>query len=137
NTEQYINIRRTALANAGREPNVDNDWDLLLWDTDRYTDWPKELLGGTSNITDINVSASGGNATTYFRLGGSYHKAGTVFPILNGYHKATASLNLNHTSQSQKLAINLSLNYGVDKSEASGVHELVQQAYDLPPNAPP
>ncbi|MCM4167365.1 TonB-dependent receptor P3 [Arenibacter antarcticus] len=137
NTEQYINMRRAALANAGREPNPDNDWDLLLWDTDRYTDWPEELLGGIANITDINVSTSGGNATTYFRLGGSYHKEGTVFPISNSYNKVTAAINLGHTSENQKLAINLSVNYGVDKSEASGVHSLVQKAYQLPPNAPP
>lgn len=137
NTEQYISMRKAALSNAGREPEEESDWDLLLWDTNRYTDWPEELLGGTSSITDINLAASGGNATTSFRLGGAYHKQGTVFPINNAYHKVTAAINLNHTSENKKLGINLSVNYGIDKSEASGVSNLVQRAYTLAPNAPP
>ncbi|MBC9795372.1 SusC/RagA family TonB-linked outer membrane protein [Sinomicrobium sp. FJxs] len=136
NTEQYISMRKAAYANAGLEPNQEDAWDLLLWDTNRYTDWPEKLLGGSSSVTDINLAASGGNATTSFRLGGSYHKQGTIFPLDNNYHKVTAAVNLNHTSENKKLRIDLSVNYGVDKSEASGVRDLVRRAYQLPPNAP-
>ena len=138
NTPQYLTLRRAALANDGREPDIASDYDLLLWDQDRYTDWQEELFGGTSTITDVNVFASGGNATTSFRLGGSYHKEGTVFPGDYGYHKVTGSLSLNHTSENKKLGIDLLVNYGVDHSDvfANGGSHLVSTALNLPPNAP-
>ncbi len=138
NTEEYLTLRRTAIQNDNREPDETTDYDLLLWDQNRYTDWQEELFGGTSSITDINVSASGGNATTSFRLGGSYHKEGMVFPGDNSYHKVTGALQLNHTSENKKLGINLSLNYGVDKSTvlAHGGTNFINTALALPPNAP-
>jgi TonB-dependent SusC/RagA subfamily outer membrane receptor len=114
NTQQYLNIRRAALGNDGREANETADYDLLLWDQDRYTDWQEELFGGTSTITDINISASGGNATTSFRLGGSYHKEGMVFPGDHGYHRITTGFNLAHTSENKRLNINFSRTYGPD-----------------------
>src|SRR5690606_9573599 len=80
NTNQYITLRKAALENDKREPNENSDYDLLLWDNNRYTDWQDVLFGGTSQTTNINISASGGNATTSFQLGGSYHKQGMVFP---------------------------------------------------------
>src|SRR5690606_3687064 len=137
NTEQYIEMRRASYFNAGRDPDEENAWDLLLWDTHRYTDWPEELLGGMSSITDINLAASGGNATTSFRLGGVYHKQGTIFPINNAYHKVTADIKYNHNSENIKLGFNLSVNYSIDKSEASGVSSLLKRAYILAPNAHP
>jgi TonB-linked SusC/RagA family outer membrane protein len=138
NTEQYLSLRRAALENDGRSPDPITDYDLLLWDDTRYTDWQKELFGGTSTITDINVAASGGNATTSFRLGGSYHKEGIVFPGDNGYDKITAGLNINHTSENKKLAIDLSINYGIDQSDVfgNGGMDVLNTALALPPNAP-
>ena len=138
NTKQYINIRKAALKNDGREPSTTADYDLLLWDQNRDTDWQKELIGGTSTISDINISASGGNATTSFRLGGSYHKEDMVFPGDNGYDKITAALNLNHLSENKRSGLSLAVNYGNDKSEAMAQNStFISTAYSLPPNAPP
>ncbi|EKF55078.1 TonB-dependent outer membrane receptor [Galbibacter marinus] len=138
NTEQYIALRKAGLENDGREPNEITDYDLLLWDQNRYTDWQEVLFGGTSYINDFNISISGGNSTTSFRLGGSYHKEGIVFPGDNNYHKATVNLNLNHISKNEKLGINLSVNYGLDKSDvpATIINSFVSMALSLPPNAP-
>ncbi len=137
-TQQYLSIRRAALENDGREANETSDYDLLLWDQNRYTDWQEELFGGTSTITDVNISASGGNATTSFRLGGSYHKEDMVFPGDQDYNKITGGLNLNHLSDNKRLNIDLSVNYGLDKSDvfANGGTNLVSTAMILPPNAP-
>jgi len=136
NTRQYLILRRTALENDGREPDETSDYDLLLWDQNRYTDWQEELFGGTSQITNINISASGGNATTSFRLGGSYHKEGMVFPGDYGYDKITGGLHLNHNSENKKFSIDLSLNYGVDKSNVVAGNQFISEALKLPPNAP-
>src|SRR5690606_31845114 len=36
-----------------------------------------------------------------------------------------------------KLGINLSANYGVDKTYSTVTNSIIRQAYELPPNAPP
>ncbi|MEH6659592.1 SusC/RagA family TonB-linked outer membrane protein [Leeuwenhoekiella marinoflava] len=137
NTQQYVELREEAITNSGREPDVDNDWDLLRWDTQRHTDWQEVLLGGTAAITDVNISASGGTATTSFRIGGSFHKQGSVLPIDMDYKKVTTALSLNHTSEDKKLRINVSANYGVDKTNSTITYSILPLAYELPPNAPP
>jgi TonB-linked SusC/RagA family outer membrane protein len=136
NTEQYLNIRKAAFENDGLEPTVDNAEDLVLWDQNRYTDWQEELFGGTSKITNMNLAVSGGNATTSFRLGGSYHKEGTVFPGDFSYNKVTAGIHLNHTSENKKLGVNLSVNYGVDNNDLFNGDSFVSDALYLSPNAP-
>src|SRR5690606_23117164 len=80
---------------------------------------------------------SGGNATTSFRLGSSYHKEGIVFPGDNHFQKTTLSLNLNHISENEKLDITISANYGVDKSDVPAYsNSFITMALSLPPNAP-
>src|SRR5258706_5725695 len=59
-TSTYLEMKREAFKNDVRIPNVDNSPDLLVWDTTRYTNWQKELIGGTANITDAQLSISGG-----------------------------------------------------------------------------
>src|SRR5690606_14661939 len=133
-----LTLRRSALENDGREPDENSDYDLLLWDQNRYTDWQDVLLGKTATITDVNVSASGGTETTSFRLGTSYHRQGSVFPGDNKYHKATANFNINHTSENERLGINLSVIYGIDKNNvpATLTDSYIEQAIKLPPNSP-
>ncbi|MDO6602798.1 SusC/RagA family TonB-linked outer membrane protein [Arenibacter palladensis] len=136
-TQQYLSIRRTALENDGREANETSDYDLLLWDQNRYTDWQEELFGGTSTITDVNISASGGNATTSFRLGGSYHREDMVFPGDQDYNKITGGLNLNHLSENKKFGLDLAINYGKDISGVmANSSNFIRTAFSLPPNAP-
>lgn len=137
NTQQYVELREEAINNSGREPDIDNDWDLLRWDTNRYTDWQEVFLGSTAAITDVNISVSGGTATTSFRIGGSFHKQGTVLPIDMDYKKVTTALSLNHISEDKKLRINVSANYGVDKTNSTITYSILPLAYELPPNAPP
>ena len=136
NTEQYLDLRRTAFENDNVEPTATNAEDLVLWNQDRYTDWQEELFGGTSNITDFNLAASGGNASTSFRLGGSYHKEGTVFPGDFSYRKVTAAVSLRHLAMDEKLEIIFSSNYGVDNNNLFHGDSFISDALFLPPNAP-
>ena len=136
NTEQYLELRRAAFENDGVEPTSSNAEDLVLWDQNRYTDWQDVLFGETSKITDFNLAASGGNASTSFRLGGSYHGEGTVFPGDFSYEKVTAGLNLNHLAFDEKLQINFSANYGMDDNNLFHGDTFVRDALFLPPNAP-
>ena len=136
NTEQYLQLRKQAFINDGVEPDQYNAYDLVLWDQDTYTDWQDFFFGGTSFITDVNLAASHGDENTSYRLGGSYHKQGSVFPGDFNYQKATASISINHTSENKKWNLNFSTNYGLDISNIVGNVDLTFNALRLPPNAP-
>lgn len=136
NTQEYLDIRRRAFENDGVEPTERNAYDLLLWDQNRYTDWQEFLFGGTSETSNANLTFSGGNETTSFRLGGSYFTQGTVFPGDYDYNKATGNLNLNHRSQDNKFNLNLAVNYGIDVNNLVGNVSFNASTIFLPPNAP-
>lgn len=137
NTSQYLQIRKMAFKNDGVEPDEDNAYDLLLWDQNRYTDWQEYFLGGTSNITNINVSGSGGNEQTSFRLNGSLHKQGTIYPADLDYRRLTGNFSLRHRSKDEKLVLNLIVNYGIDDNKLLGDGvDFRSAAFELPPNAP-
>ncbi len=137
NTKQYLQLREQAFANDGVEPNEVNAYDLLLWDRNRETDWQDYFLGGTADVTDINIAAQGGNEQTHFRFNGAFHQQGTIYPVDLKYQKFTGGLNLDHHSKDKKFQLSLAVNYGVDKNEllGSGVN-FRMQAFRLPPNAP-
>ena len=136
NTQEYLEVRRLAFENDGVEPTAQNAYDLVTWDQDRYTDWQDFLFGGTAETTNANLSFSGGNDKTFFRLGGSYFSQGTVYPGDNSYNKITGNLNIDHLSEDEKLKINFSANYGVDINKLFWSNSLSSSTVLLPPNAP-
>lgn len=137
NTNQYLTLRKQAFINDGVEPDEFNAYDLLLWDQNRETDWQDYFLGGTANITDVNVSAQGGNEQTHFRLNGAFHKQGTIYPVDLNYQKFTGGFNLNHHTKDNKFQLNLAINYGIDQNELIGDGiDFLSNAFKLPPNAP-
>src|SRR5262249_29854486 len=102
NTQQYLQMRHEAFKNDNVTPTIANTPDLLQWDTTRYTDWQKKLLGGSAQYSDAQLSLSGGNLNTQFVLSGGYHRETIVFPGHNVDQKASSHFNLNHRSNDQK-----------------------------------
>lgn len=136
NTPQYLNLRQQAFENDGVAPSQFNAFDLLIWDQDRYTNWQKELFGGTAHMTNINLSVSGGNENTSYLVGASIHKQGSVFPGDFSYRKKTFNFNLDHRSDNEKFRLNLTANYGLDDNNLFSNATFVSRAFTLPPNAP-
>ena len=136
NTEEYLQVRREAFQNDEVEPDVNNAYDLVLWNQERYTDWQEYLFGGNSEVTNVNLSFSGGNESTSFRLGGTYFTQGTVYPGDYDYRKGTGNMALNHLSKDNKFQLNLKLNYGTDRNNLVGNGNLDPSIILLPPNAP-
>jgi len=102
NTQQYLALRHEGFDNDGIEPGP-YDYDVNgTWDTTRYTDWQKELIGGTARFTNAQASVSGGNTNTQFLIGGGYGKQTTVFPGSYSDEKASVNFNINHTSDNQR-----------------------------------
>lgn len=139
NTEQYIEVRREAVAYQGLnplDPPATYGWrDLTTWDTNRYTDWQKELIGGTAHRNNAKINLSAGNEQTRFFLGGSLMSESTVFPGDSKYKKKAVFSNLNHRSKDNKFYTDFSFNYTQDNNNLPR-WDLTSDAYTLPPNAP-
>lgn len=134
-SQQYMQMRHEAFKNDKAVPQS-FDYDMVgKWDTTRYTNWQKELIGGTAQTLNTQASVSGGDKNTQFLFGGGYYKESTVFPGTKGYHKASAHFNLNHTSADQKFKANLTGNFIADKNDLPAT-DLTGMALTLAPVAP-
>jgi TonB-linked SusC/RagA family outer membrane protein len=131
NTQQYVSMRREAFANDGLSVNSP---DLLIWDTTRYTDWRKLLIGNTAHISDAQVSLSGGSAGTLFRISGGMHKEGTVFPGDIGDTRASLQVNISHKSDNQKLVTSFSAFMSHDRNNLTSTD--LTSGITKAPNAP-
>ncbi|WP_461532633.1 SusC/RagA family TonB-linked outer membrane protein [Sinomicrobium sp.] len=136
NSEQYVAFRQAFLNNSGfGEDNPLHFYyarDLLNWDTTRYTDWQDELIGGTAQFSNLNISASGGNENTSFRLTGGYSDQGTVFPVDINYKKLTFGVKINHISDNKKWKLQFSGTYGVDKTHSTPTADILSAIYSAP-----
>ncbi|MBP4139785.1 SusC/RagA family TonB-linked outer membrane protein [Flavobacterium cupreum] len=136
NTSQYLAMRAEAFANDGITEYPEDAYDINgTWDSNRNTDWQKELIGGTSYIQNFQASVSGGNANTQFLLSGTYRKETTVFPGDFHYGKGSVNSNITHQSDDKRFTLNFSASYSGDKNTLPG-RDLTSRAYTLAPNAP-
>lgn len=134
-TRQYIDMRKEAFANDGTVPTISNARDLLEWDTTRYTDWQKELLGGTALTSDGQISISGGEKYTQFSVGVGYHRETTVFPGANSDQRVSSHTSITTSTPNGKFRSFVTLNYSVNSSDLLS-QDLTSAALLLPPNAP-
>ena len=135
NTEQYLSMRKQAFINDGI-PISDTDYDVNgTWDQTRYTNWQKELLGGSATINDFRTSISDGSETTQFLISGNYRTEGTVLPGDFRYIKGGILSSMNYTSLDKKFKISFSGNYTA-QDNLQAATDLTLTARYLAPNAP-
>lgn len=138
NTTQYLSMRHEAFNNDQEDPMQDVDVDLLggsSWDTTRYTDWQKVLIGGTAHYTDVQSSLSGGNENIQYLIGGGYHRESTVFATDAADQKGSVHFSTSGTTSNKRLKATLTGNYVVDNTTLP----TVEATYSLPflaPDAP-
>ncbi|MEP6930770.1 MAG: SusC/RagA family TonB-linked outer membrane protein, partial [Flavobacterium sp.] len=131
-----LSMRRQAFLNDGITEYSPWDYDINgTWDQNRYTNWQKELIGGTTQITDLQASVSGGSNNTQFSLSGSYHTETTVFPGEFLYKKGGSSFNLNHSSEDQKFKLSFSAGFNSQNNDQPS-YDFTYDARSLSPNAP-
>jgi len=134
-TKQYLEMRQEAFKNDGLTPG-EFDFDINgTWDTTRYTDWQKTLIGNNAKYNDIQTNILGGNTLTQYLLGIGYHRETTVFPGENFDQKWSLHFNVNSTSSNQRFKAQLSGNYINDDSRLPN-NDLTSAAITTPPNAP-
>ncbi len=139
NTQQYVEMRTEALKNDGlwdiREFLHNDLPDIFIWDTTRYTDWQRELIGGTAQTTNARLSVSGGNEDTQFAFGGGYYRESTVYPGSGDLQRLSGNLNLNHASSDKRFHANISVNYSVNRNDMVA-GDFTGTAFTLAPTAP-
>jgi TonB-linked SusC/RagA family outer membrane protein len=116
NTQQYVEMRKEAFKNDGVTMTNANAYDILVWDTTRYTDWQKELIGGTARTSDGQLTVSGGNRNTQYRIGGNYHKETNVFPGHFADTRGGLQFAINNSSIAERLNISLSGSYSAEEN---------------------
>lgn len=137
NTQQYLEMRREAFKNDGITTYPANAYDINgTWDTTRYTDWQKVLVGNTARISNIQAQVSGGSAQTQFTAGGGLMNESTVLPGNFNTQKSSVNFNINHRSTNNKFGISLSGRFLDNKSVQPGGGTLSIYTFGLPPNAP-
>lgn len=134
NTQQYLEMRREAFKNDGLTPTAASNPDLFAWDQNAYTDWQRLYLGGSAKYTDLQGNLTGGNNTTRFLLGTSYHRETTVLPGSNQDQRFTTRLNLDHSSVDKRFTMNLNASYAYDLSTLNSTD--ISLFYYMPPNMP-
>ncbi|HZY82824.1 MAG TPA: SusC/RagA family TonB-linked outer membrane protein [Cyclobacteriaceae bacterium] len=134
NSQQYLTMRHEAHKNDGT-PVQFYEYDLTEWDTTRYTDWQKVLIGGTSKITSAQLSFSGGNENTQFQFGSGYYSEGTVFPGEFGDRKLSTHASLNHQSPNKKFNLTVQNSIVIDNTRLPS-RDFTSVALSLPPIAP-
>jgi TonB-linked SusC/RagA family outer membrane protein len=145
NGEQYLQMRKQAYKNDNIDLNeppyntnlykIYDHADLSLWDTGRYTDWQKELIGHMAQYQDLQASVSGGNKLTTFLVGAGHHKEGNVFPGDFSDAKSSVHFNINSASGNNKFKVQFSGSYLINNCTLPSV-DLTSSALTLAPIAP-
>jgi len=136
NTEQYLAMRRQAYVNDGITEYPESAYDVNgTWDQTRYTDWQKELIGGTAQITNLQASVSGGSETTQYLLSADYRTETTVMPGDYSYDKGSVYFNASHGKPEDKFKLVFSSGYNVQKNGMPAT-DLTAISQTLAPNAP-
>ncbi len=135
-TQEYLAMREQAFANDGIAVYPEAAYDINgTWNKNRYTDWQKELIGGTAEISALQGSVSGGSAQTQYLLSATYRKETTVMPGDFQYNKGSAHFSMNHAASDGKFKAQFSASYTTQKNDQPAA-DLTYAARSLAPNAP-
>ena len=133
-TQQYIDMRREAFTNDSITPDIYSAPDLVAWQTSRYTNWKKLLIGGTALATDARAALSGGDAQTQFLMSSGIHRETTVFPGQFADIRGAFHFNTTHNSLDNRFKAALTASYSSDKNNLIG--QDLTASITTSPNAP-
>ncbi|MDR6786403.1 TonB-linked SusC/RagA family outer membrane protein [Pedobacter africanus] len=134
NTQQYVAMRKEAFRNDNITPTAANATDLMVWDTTRYTDWKKMLLGNTAKSTDAQVRLSGGSQQTTFSLAAGYHRETPIYTGDMNDDRGSFRANLQHRSADNKFQA--AFNFGLSSDRNNIITTDLFQLINTIPNAP-
>jgi TonB-linked SusC/RagA family outer membrane protein len=133
NTPQYLAVRREALYNDGIAATAGNAYDLLTWDTTRYTDWQRALMGRAGQVLNAQAAITGGDPHTTFRISAGYKRYQEPTAVSGANQNGNLSLNLEHKSLNDRLSLSSTTQYQVSQINEINLPGRVNMA----PNSPP
>jgi TonB-linked SusC/RagA family outer membrane protein len=141
NLDQYLQIRREAFANDGKIPSSDPNSanyapDLTVWSQTESTDWAKHFLGNTGQVTNMQLSISGGDENTNFNFGGNYRTESTILPGNSNYKRGGLRATFQHTSKNKKFYLQFANSLNLDDNSLYNPSLSFSAGLLLPPNYP-
>ncbi|MBV8253623.1 MAG: SusC/RagA family TonB-linked outer membrane protein [Chitinophaga sp.] len=142
-SSDYNKLRKESFNNSGIVPssdlsNINYTPDLTFWDTTRYTNWQRELLGKSAPFTTANASVSGGTLTTSYLVGLTYGSQGSIFksPFTDNIdRKGSGHANLNINSNDNRFHLSTLVSFMVDKNRLPRI-DITSNVIATPPTAP-
>lgn len=133
NTSQYLQVRKEALRNDGMFPTLATAPDVVLWDSTRYTDWQKVLLG-TGKQSGVVTSLTGGDNLAMYRISANYARQEDLMKNSGLNQQASVTSSVDVRSVNQKFSLGLTLGYSYTNVDALFANASI---ITLAPNAPP
>jgi TonB-linked SusC/RagA family outer membrane protein len=121
NTPQYLKMRHDAFNYGGpTDPmNPFNAPDLLVFDTTRYTNWVRNLIGGIAQTNNIQLSFnSASRSNTWFGDLSALRETG-VFPIAPVHQRANTCLSFDHHDKNNTWNVHVTGLAGIDENQQS------------------
>lgn len=135
NTDQYIKMRREAFTNDGISTIPSRAYDINgTWDTSRYTDWQKAIIGGTAELVDANLCLSGGSRQTQYLVSSNYNKETSILPSEFPNRKISSYISLTQKSPDNKFSGTFSGRY-LNQNSLAPISDPTT-SITLAPNAP-
>lgn len=133
NTQQYLEMRHEAYKNDG--PSFSQAYDINgTWDTTRYTNWAKELIGGSSHTSNAQATISGGNATTQFLISGNYNRQSNLMRLGGSDRNASVHFSINSATADNKFSVSFTGGYLYNNNTITNVD--FTNSVSLAPDAP-
>lgn len=136
NTIDYLTMRKQAYSNFGITSLPADAYDINgVWDQNRYTDWQKELIGGTAENSAVQIGISGGSDKNSFSVSAGHTDQTSVFPGDHHYKVNTFSGHYNHRSADQRFTLGMSNAFTVTSNNNLN-SDYTKSALNLAPNSP-
>ena len=133
-TDAYIRMRREALRNDGISADIVHAPEIAAWDTTRYTNYPKLLIGGTAPLMTADAAFVHAGIYTGLRASLHYLRERNVFPGQPANTLGTATTSLDHVSKNGLLNLQVTSMLGLDCNKQY-INDLSSLIF-IAPNAP-
>lgn len=135
-TDEYIAMRKSAFVNDNISSYPATAYDVNgAWDSNRYTDWQKALIGKTATTSNTSLGLSGGSEGWTYRVNVTHNEQTTVYPADYQYKNNVLSMGFTHRSKDNKLNISVANNFSQQFNNVIN-EDLTNISVFLSPNAP-
>ena len=131
----YLSMRHEALRNDSAVVAA-NDYDINgTWDSTRYTNWSKMLMGQMVRTNDLQGQITGGNNLVQYFAGAGFHDESSLFPGNGRDSKGSIHLNIDGSTPDRKVDLQLTGTWssGTNTVQPANVIPAIATAADAPP----